>query len=357
MVKFVQPDAKAVQSAMTVPEHSPHVSPGAGALLTHYKRWLDHATAPSAGLFAPLQPKSGDWLREHQERGQGVVSFLRRPLRAQPHSTFQTVVIQPVGEHQKLHEVLPPLTAWISAYYCLNVEVAPTVTFEEIARDVAVREHPDYGRQLHASKVIDFAKKRVSANRALSRTCCAVVALTMEDLYPRDAWNFVFGLARGSESAAVVSLVRYMEDDRCSILHRACKVLTHELGHIFGLGHCIYFGCLMNGSNHLEELDRNPLQLCPVCLTKTMITFQWNLLSRSRGILEACEALDISTRERAIAAELVASFESYERTAGPPPEAPARPAARRATAPTVTRTVPRRTSSRTRRPTAAARAP
>lgn len=353
MVKFVQPDAKAVQSAMTIAESSPQVSPAAGALLTHYKRWLVHAVAPSAGLFAPLEPKPGDWLREHQERGQGVQSFLRRPLRAQPHSTFQTVVIVPVGEHEKLDEVLPPLRAWISAYYCLNVEVAPAVTFAEIAREAAVREHPDYGRQLHASKVIDFAKKRVNADRALSRKCCAVVALTMEDLYPRDSWNFVFGLARGSESAAVVSLVRYMEDDGCSILHRACKVLTHELGHVFGLGHCIYFGCLMNGSNHLQELDQNPLQLCPVCLTKMIITFQWNLLSRARALTGLCEDLHISRRERAIAAELVANFESYEQTAGPPPEAPQRaPAARRATAPTVTRSVSRR-----RRPTAAARAP
>lgn len=46
------------------------------------------------------------------------------------------------------------------------------------------------------------------------------------------------------------------------------KVLTHETGHIFGLAYCIYFSCVMNGSNHLQESDRRPLHLCPVCLRK-----------------------------------------------------------------------------------------
>ncbi|MHC4818582.1 MAG: archaemetzincin, partial [Planctomycetota bacterium] len=55
-------------------------------------------------------------------------------------------------------------------------------------------------------------------------------------------------------------------------LRRACKVVVHEAGHAFGLEHCIYFQCNMNGSNSLEETDRQPLRLCPVCLKK----LQWN---------------------------------------------------------------------------------
>jgi archaemetzincin len=37
---------------------------------------------------------------------------------------------------------------------------------------------------------------------------------------------------------------------------------------MFGLQHCVYFRCLMNGSNHLAESDDRPLHLCPVCLRK-----------------------------------------------------------------------------------------
>lgn len=31
------------------------------------------------------------------------------------------------------------------------------------------------------------------------------------------------------------------------------KVINHELCHTFGMRHCIYFTCLMNGSNGYEE--------------------------------------------------------------------------------------------------------
>jgi archaemetzincin len=42
---------------------------------------------------------------------------------------------------------------------------------------------------------------------------------------------------------------------------------------MFGLAHCIYFKCVMNGSNHLAESDGRPLHLCPVCLRK----LQWSV--------------------------------------------------------------------------------
>ena len=37
--------------------------------------------------------------------------------------------------------------------------------------------------------------------------------------------------------------------------------------------HCTAYKCLMNGSNSLSELDREPEWLCPVCLKK----LQWNV--------------------------------------------------------------------------------
>jgi len=46
------------------------------------------------------------------------------------------------------------------------------------------------------------------------------------------------------------------------------KVTVHELLHLLGLDHCIYFACLMNGSGSLDEDHRQPHHLCPVCLKK-----------------------------------------------------------------------------------------
>ena len=46
------------------------------------------------------------------------------------------------------------------------------------------------------------------------------------------------------------------------------KVCSHELLHLLGFDHCIYFCCLMNGSGHLAEDLRQPHHLCPVCGAK-----------------------------------------------------------------------------------------
>ena len=60
------------------------------------------------------------------------------------------------------------------------------------------------------------------------------------------------------------------------------QTLTHEIGHIFGLRHCQWLACLMQGSNHLEEADRRPLDLCPVCLRKLQSAVGFRLRERYR---------------------------------------------------------------------------
>ena len=42
----------------------------------------------------------------------------------------------------------------------------------------------------------------------------------------------------------------------------------HETGHMLGIQHCTAYECGMNGSNHLEESDRQPLAFCPECEMK-----------------------------------------------------------------------------------------
>ncbi|SPO05171.1 uncharacterized protein DNG_07857 [Cephalotrichum gorgonifer] len=51
-------------------------------------------------------------------------------------------------------------------------------------------------------------------------------------------------------------------------LSRVCKTASHELGHCFALDHCVYYSCIMQSTSCLEEDDRQPPFLCPVCLPK-----------------------------------------------------------------------------------------
>ena len=86
----------------------------------------------------------------------------------------------------------------------------------------------------------------------------------MEDLYPDPRWNFVFGQASLHDRVGVFSFARYdpaFFGEPCGnryqqlLLRRSGRVLAHETARMFSLAHCIYFKCVMNGSNHLHESD------------------------------------------------------------------------------------------------------
>jgi len=117
----------------------------------------------------------------------------------------------------------------------------------------------------------------------------------MEDLYPEPSWNFVFGQASLTERVGVYSFARYDpafygeargQDYQALLLRRSLKVLTHETGHMFGLAHCLYFRCVMNGSNHLQESDQRPLHLCPVCLRKLQFSVGFDVAKHYEALAQ-----------------------------------------------------------------------
>jgi archaemetzincin len=58
------------------------------------------------------------------------------------------------------------------------------------------------------------------------------------------------------------------------------QVMTHEIGHMFGIEHCVHYACNMNGSNNLQESDRQPAHVCPVCLRKLQHAIGFDPASR-----------------------------------------------------------------------------
>lgn len=64
------------------------------------------------------------------------------------------------------------------------------------------------------------------------------------------------------------------------MLNISFQVMTHEIGHMFGIKHCQWLNCVMQGSNHLEESDRRPLDFCPICLRKIQVAIGFNLAER-----------------------------------------------------------------------------
>ena len=63
--------------------------------------------------------------------------------------------------------------------------------------------------------------------------------------------------------------------------------MCHELGHIFGMKHCTYYKCIMNGSNYLEESNKKPWYLWWICLRKLYKIIGFDLLKRYQSLAEA----------------------------------------------------------------------
>jgi archaemetzincin len=248
---------------------------------------LQKAFAPDDAAFEPIPaPQPNDWLAVHEEPRQTFQEFTAsQPNR--PSQDRHVIYLQPLGSFSpERSPSLDKLREFAAAFFAMEVKVLPPLAIE--TAKFTTRRNPYTGNaQILTSDVLNFLKGRVPPD------AFCILAVTMEDLYPEPSWNFVFGQASLRERVGIYSFARYdpafYGDPRRTgyetlLLRCSCKVLAHEAGHMFGLAHCTYFNCLMNGSNHLAESDRRPLHLCPVCLRKLQWSIGFDALERYRAL-------------------------------------------------------------------------
>ncbi|MBI5502691.1 MAG: archaemetzincin family Zn-dependent metalloprotease [Deltaproteobacteria bacterium] len=119
-------------------------------------------------------------------------------------------------------------------------------------------------RQVHSTMLIDRIEAMPHAGDP------KVLGVTEADLFI-PIFTFVFGEARLGGRAAVMSVARLREshygrdDDPRVLYRRAEKEALHELGHTFGLVHCLDYGCVMHFANTVEDVDIKGDGFCAKC--------------------------------------------------------------------------------------------
>lgn len=100
-----------------------------------------------------------------------------------------------------------------------------------------------------------------------------IIFITDVDLYI-PVFTFIFGEAQLNGKHSVVSVCRlheefYSERTNDNLLkERTLKEVLHELGHNFGLKHCVNWDCVMHSSSGIEEVDIKGKNYCRDCEKK-----------------------------------------------------------------------------------------
>lgn len=242
-------------------------------------------------LFEPIPaPQPGDWLFSQDEDGQTFDSFKSTPFNSLTESR-RTIAIVPL-EDSLSPEFMEKLKKFCEKFYPspVKVEIFKKIPISSLGK-VDSRKNPHSGQfQYNASHILRELQRKVPKH-----VYCMMGVLNT-DIYNKDEWNFVFGLASTIHRTGVFSFARYDErffdpearEDNEQIEYRACRVMTHEMGHMFGMKHCIFNNCLMNGSMTAEESQSRCVEACIVCIRKLQWNIKFDFHERYKGLWEFC---------------------------------------------------------------------
>ncbi len=206
-------------------------------------------------------PVNGEWLHRFKESGQNAEDYKKEceNKKSKDRDKIYVVEMGKLGDRAKAVE--PEVRKFLAAFYQLEVK-----TLEK--QDPPPRAWKKERKQHEADAILRHLKN------SLEDDALVCVALLDEDLFT-PGLNFVFGLGSLAQRVGAYSFRRFGGENVGDPLYktRCFKLVGHEVGHILGMEHCIYYECVMNGANSLDEDDKMPLHLCPVCTAKV----KWNV--------------------------------------------------------------------------------
>ena len=230
-------------------------------------------------------PEKDDWLSEQEEDGQTFNQFLYDRYNLM--SVNRNIIyINPLQEMPQ--QFLDNLLLYCqSFFYPMKVKLINIVSLQSLKVKSRINKY---------SKKIQYNASQINSKtvKYVPNDAHCMISILLDDLYPESSWNFVFGLATIEDRVGVFSFARFSSSFEKKnevvnfdnfLLYCSCSTLTHEICHTFGLEHCIYYTCLMNGCNNMEEAKKQPLYECPVCLRKLHYSIGFDPLERYKQML------------------------------------------------------------------------
>jgi len=217
-------------------------------------------------------PQKGEWLYHHKEKGQTFEEYKKaKPVR--PSASCNIIYLKPIGNFTPLQQsMLHLMQEYVAIFFQQQTVLLPAVADNTIP----TRLKGDDNIQLLAPYVLDSLLKGKAPNNGI-----ALMAITAKDLYPKDDWNYVFGIASYVDRVGVSSIYRlesaHLDSANFTLcLQRIINIATHEIGHMLSMHHCTFARCIMNGSNTMSETDACPNRLCSECQRKLCWNFQYD---------------------------------------------------------------------------------
>lgn len=239
-------------------------------------------------------PQPGSWRYSHHEKFQKFEDF-QKTKKILPEPGKNIIYLQPVGTFDQLQQKEIELTRdYLNAYYQLETKVLPALPHSIIAKN-ARRISRDGHEQVLASYVLDSILIRRKPKDAV-----ILMGITEKDLYPRPEWNYVFGFASYEDGVGVTSLYRFANGNLTDTnfnesLLRLIKISSHEIGHMFGISHCLNANCVMNGTNSLSETDFHFARACSLCQQKLNSSIHYDPKKRLTRLKQFFEKQHLNT--------------------------------------------------------------
>lgn len=208
-------------------------------------------------------PNKDEWLARNNEAPQTFNDFIKlnKP------NELKIIYLVKIGDFDNIS--LDILCEYAQIFFGLTFKVLSSVILTQDQLDECdVRAHNNT-QQLLTTSIYENILLPIKPDDAM-----CIVGITNYDLYPESLWNYVFGQVDINLKCGIFSFYQYLNNDQNKMLNnklllrRTCQLMVHEIFHLFGVDHCQYFQCVMMGSNSLNEADKQPLELCPVCLHK-----------------------------------------------------------------------------------------